>query len=225
MYSQLLVAALAASVSANLVVPGHLPMRRELQNLARQTGSAASPSGTATSDDACEGLALSLAASLPTAAPALESYEATYAATDPCSYSVPSSLSSDYSVYTDAFLSWYSASSAAVFSILSECPEYADEAATAIEVCSTATGLAAAGTTAASSGSASESTATGSASGSSATGSSAAGSSSPAKSSGAASTASGSAASASASGSGASAREVGIVGAVLVGVLGVAVAL
>ncbi|ROW09756.1 hypothetical protein VMCG_02148 [Cytospora schulzeri] len=221
MYSQLLIAALAASVSANVVVPGHLPMRRELQNLARQTDSAASPSGTAASDADCEMLLMSMAATIPTPAPALESYEETYSATDPCSYSVPKSLSGDYDDYTSSVYSWYSASSVAVYSILSECPQYADETA-GIAVCSTATGLAAGGSGSSTSVSSagSSATTTGSASGSSAaTGSSGSSSSSSTG------TASGSSASASASGSGATAREIGIVGAVLAGVLGVAVAL
>ncbi|KUI61648.1 hypothetical protein VP1G_08836 [Cytospora mali] len=222
MYSQLLVAALAASVSANIVVPGHHPMRRELQNFARQTDSAAAPTGTSSGgddDDSCELALMSLASSLPTPDAALASYEATYTPTDSCSYSVPSSLSSDFVSYTSAVESWYSASSDAISSIVSQCPEYAGEASE-ISECPTSTG--AAGSAASASASATT-TSTGTADHSSHSAS--AKSSGSTSSSSATGTAAGSSASASASGSGASGREIGIVGAVLAGVLGVAVAL
>ena len=201
MYSQLVIAALAASVSANLLVPGHFPIRRDI-HVARQTASAASASGTGLSDEDCQSSILSIAESVPTPDAALSSYEATYSPTDSCSYSVPSSLSSDYSSYSSAVYSWYSANSDAMSSIISECPQYAAETSEVSECSATATGTGS-----------SDSSATGTASGSSETGSSSTG------------TSTGSSASASASGSGASAREVGIVGAVLAGILGAAVAL
>ncbi|KUI68508.1 hypothetical protein VM1G_04323 [Cytospora mali] len=218
MYSQLLVAALAASVSANIVVPGHLPMRRELQNFARQTDSAAAPTGTSSGDDdySCELALMSLASSIPTPDAALASYEATYTPTDSCSYSVPSSLSSDFVSYTSAVESWYSASSDAVSSIVSECPEYAGEASE-ISECPTSTGAAG------SAASASATSTTGTADHSSHSASTK--SSGSTSSSSATGTAAGSSSSASASGSGASGREIGIVGALLAGVLGLAVAL
>lgn len=226
MYSQLVIVALAASASANIVLPGHLPIRRDLQNLARQTTAAASTatgtSGTL-SDDACQTAILSFADTLPTPDAALESYEATYTASDSCSYSVPASLSSDFDSYTSALYSWYSASSDAFYSVLSECPQYAGEAS-AMDVCTSA--AAGAATSASGSGTSDASaTATGSVSGSSATESSTKTSAKSSAKSSSTGSATGSSASASASGSGASAREVGIVGAVLAGVFGAVIAL
>ncbi|ROW05199.1 hypothetical protein VSDG_00473 [Cytospora chrysosperma] len=235
MYShQLLIVALVASVSANIAVPGHLPMRRSLQDLARRTDSAHTPSATDyddgddgddgndgnDADDQCEIALMSIAASLPTPAPALESYEETHEATDPCYYSVPSSLSSDYDSYTSSVYSWYSASSAALASILSTCPEYADDTSEAL--CSTAMVAAATST----SGASATATTTGTASSHSSMETHSSSSSSGSSSGSSSTTASsGSSTSAAAFGSGASAREIGIVGAVLAGVLGVAVAL
>ncbi|KAK7748749.1 hypothetical protein SLS53_000773 [Cytospora paraplurivora] len=185
MYSQLVIAALAAAASANLVVPGHIAIKYENHNVARATGTASS----GLSDAVCESEVLSVASSLPTAAPAFESYALTQTQTDACAITIPASLSKDYSSYLTALESWYTKSgSSAIYSILSECPQYAAYTES-LSVCSTVAGAATSGSSA-----------------TAASGSSAASSSST-------------------SSSGASAREVGIVGAVLAGVLGVAAAL
>ncbi|ROW13220.1 hypothetical protein VPNG_04885 [Cytospora leucostoma] len=209
MYSQLVIAALATAASANLVVPGHIAIKYENHNVARATGTAAS---SGLSDAACETEVLSVAASLPTAAPEFESYALTQTQTDACAITIPASLSKDYSSYLTALESWYTKSgSSAIYSILSECPQYAAYT-DSIGVCSTVVGAVTSGSSAAKT--------TGTASGSSATASSGSSAASSASSSSASA-----ASSSSASSSGASAREVGIVGVVLAGVLGVAAAL
>lgn len=211
MYSQLVIAALAASASAaSLVVPGHIAIKYENHNVARATGTATA----GLSDAACETEVMSVAAGLPTAAPAFESYALTQTQTDACAITVPASLSAEYSSYVTALESWYTASgSSAIYSVLSQCPQYAAYT-DSLSVCSTDVGAATSASSAAKS--------TGTASGSSAA--AASGTSTGAASSSSTSSAKASSSS-SASKSGASAREVGIVGAVLAGVLGAAAAL
>lgn len=212
MYSQLVIAALATSASAaSLVVPGHIAIKYENHNVARATGTATA----GLSDAACETEVMSVAAGLPTAAPAFESYALTQTQTDACAVTVPASLSAEYSSYLTALESWYTASgSSAIYSVLSQCPQYAAYT-DSLSVCSTDVAAATSASSAAkSTGTASGSSAAAAASGTS-TGAASSSSTSSAKAS----------SSSSASKSGASAREVGIVGAVLAGVLGAAAAL
>ncbi|KAI3397394.1 hypothetical protein diail_10845 [Diaporthe ilicicola] len=218
MHSQLFVVALAASVSANLF-PAHVPIKRE-HLVARQTDA---PTATGSSDADCQATLLSIATELPMPDDDLLSWEEAQTATDPCSISdVPSSLSSDYTSYTDAVLSWYSASSSELLAALSACPQYAG-AASEVQVCTSL----AAGAATTGSGSSATTSATGSGSESSATGSAASkssGSATKSGSSGSTGSATGSASSSTET-AGAPMREVGVMGAVLAGVLGVAVAL
>ncbi|KAK2614576.1 hypothetical protein N8I77_001387 [Diaporthe amygdali] len=222
MHSQLVIAALAASVSAN-IFPAHVPIRRDLL-VARQTDSSTSPSATSggSSDEECQAELLSIATALPIPDDDLLNWEESQTDTDPCSITdVPSSLTSQYSSYTDAVLSWYSASSSELLSALSACPQYAD-AASEVQVCTSSLSAEATATGSGSSASATGgSSATGSASGASG---SSTGTATKSGSSGSTSSATGSASSSAAT-AGAPMREVGIMGAVLAGVLGAAVAL
>lgn len=218
MHSQLVLAALAASVSASInLIPGHMAIRRDLVVARQTTADAPSATSGGLSDTECQATLLAIATDLPMPNDDLLSWEQEQTGTDPCSITeVPSSLSAEYTSYTDAVLSWYAESSSELFAALSECPQYAG-AVSEVAVCTSSLSA--------------EATATGSsasnATGTSGSGSSASASGSSATQSGSSSstgTASGSASS-SAETAGAAVREVGIVGAVLAGVLGVAVAL
>lgn len=217
MHSQLVLAALAASVSASAnLFPGHMAIRRDLLVARQTTADAPSATSGGLSDTECQATLLAIATDLPIPDGDLLEWEQSQSGTDPCSVTeVPSSLSSEFTSYTDAVLSWYAESSSELYAALSECPQYAG-AVSEVAVCTSSLSA--------------EATATGSASnatGTSGSGSSASASGSSATQSGSSSstgTASGSASS-SAEIAGAAVREVGIVGAVLAGVLGVAVAL
>lgn len=219
MHSQLVIAALAASVSASAnLFPGHQAVRRDLL-VARQTESTPSATG-GLSDTECQATLLAIATELPMPDGDLLDWEQEQTGTDPCSVTqVPSSLASEYTSYTDAVLSWYAESSSELLAALSECPQYAG-AVSEVAVCtSSLTDL----TMATGTASGASATGTGSGSAASATGSST-GTATKSGSSSSTGTASGSASS-SVETAGAPLREAGIVGAVLAGVLGVAVAL
>ncbi|KAL6886013.1 hypothetical protein GGI43DRAFT_388737 [Trichoderma evansii] len=75
----------------------------------------------ATPNAKCATEVLSLVANLPTAAPALASALIAHPPTDSCKVDLPSSLSADYSSYTDQLVSWYTSNSAEIFSLASDC--------------------------------------------------------------------------------------------------------
>lgn len=222
MHSQFVLAAFAATASASAnLFPAHMAIRRDLL-IARQTESTTAPTATSgdLSDSECQASLLAIATELPIPDGDLLDWEQSQVGTDPCSVTdIPSSLSSQYTSYTDAVLSWYAESSSELYEAISACPQYAG-AVSEVQVCTELT------TT---SGSASVSATQSDNNGASATGSSATGSSTgtatESGSSDSTGTASGSASSSVETTAGAPLREVGIVGAVLAGVLGVAVAL
>lgn len=224
MHSQFVIAALAATASASAnLFPAHMAIRRDLL-IARQTESTTAPTATSgdLSDSECQASLLAIATELPIPDGDLLDWEQSQAGTDPCSVTeIPSSLSSQYTSYTDAVLSWYAESSSELYEAISACPQYAG-AVSEVQVCTELT-------TTSGSGSASASATQSDNNGASATGSSATGSSTgtatQSGSSDSTGTASGSASSSVETTAGAPLREVGIVGAVLAGVLGVAVAL
>lgn len=214
MHSQFVIAALAATASASAnLFPGHIAIRRDLL-IARQTESTAAPTATSggLSDSECQVSLLAIATELPIPDGDLLDWEQSQAGTDPCSItSIPASLSSQYTSYTDAVLSWYSESSSELYEAISACPQYAG-AVSEVQVCTDLT-MASGSTSSTSVIVVTQSDNNGA----SATGSAATGSSTG--------TASGSASSSAETTAGAPLREAGIVGAVLAGVLGVAVAL
>lgn len=229
MYSRLVIAALAASASASTnLFPGHMAIRRDLLIARQTTDSGAAPTGTSgdLSDSECQASLLSIATELPIPSGDLLEWEQSQAGTDPCSVtSIPATLSSQYSSYTDAVWSWYSESSSELMAAISACPQYAG-AVSEVQVCTKATvtggGSAEPSVTATTQSDGSEPSE--SATGSAATGSST-GTATESGSSDSAGTASGSASQSVETTAGAPLREAGVVGAVLAGVLGVAVAL
>lgn len=216
--STLLLATLAAAVSAT--VPLH---QRFIE--ARQTDTPSSsgdfPTESASTDAACASAADNFESMLfgaPTPADDLYSYAATatdIATEDPCSYSFPSSLASEWTSYSSAYYSWFTATaSAELNSVLSACSTTVD--ASEFGLCSTEAGLA---------------SGTGSGSAATTTKSGAAGLTTSTKSGEATKTTASSGSSGTAQTTTAStaaaavAREAGVVGAVLAGVLGAVAAL
>ncbi|KAG8167273.1 hypothetical protein KVR01_002962 [Diaporthe batatas] len=223
MYSQFVIAALAATASASTnLFPGHVAIRRDLLIARQTTDSGAAPTGTSgdLSDSECQASLISIATELPTPSDDLLEWEQSQleAGTDPCSItSVPATLSSQYSSYTDAVLSWYSESSSELIAAISACPQYAGAVSEA-DVCTKVTmtsGSVEPSATHATGSDSSEPSATGSAATGHSTGTAT-------ESTG---TASGSASQSTETTAGAPLREAGIIGAVLAGVLGVAVVL
>lgn len=221
MYSQFVIAALAATASASTnLFPGHVAIRRDLLIARQTTDSGAAPTGTSggLSDSECQASLLSIATELPIPSGDLLEWEQSQAGTDPCSVtSVPAALSSEYSSYTDAVLSWYSESSSELIAAISACPQYAG-AVSEVQVCTkvaTTGGSVEPSATAGTQSDGSEASATGSSTGTA----------TESGSSDSTGTASGSASQSVETTAGAPLREAGIVGAVLAGVLGVAVAL
>ncbi|KAK0743990.1 hypothetical protein B0T18DRAFT_431155 [Schizothecium vesticola] len=139
-----------AHASANHIAhPAHV--NRDL--VPRQTGS--DPLAGA----ACASDLLSIAGSLPTPPAALLTGDfATM--TDPCSYSVPTSIASEFSAYSSELISWASAVEPQISSALAKCPELASELAGPIAeasnslLCSTSSGLGGGGSAPAPTGSA-----------------------------------------------------------------------
>lgn len=87
---------------------------------------------------ACAADLLSIAASIPTPPAAL--LEGDFASvTDPCSYSVPTSIASDFSAYSSELLSWASVNEPKLSAAISKCPELAPQIAEASNslLCST----------------------------------------------------------------------------------------
>lgn len=217
--STLVLATLAATVSATLPLHKRYVEARQTDT---PTSSADFPSASASDDAACISAGNdieTLLAAAPTVPADLESYAATatdLSTEDPCSYSFPSSLASEWSSFSSEYYSWFSASATAeLSSALAACGTSVDLSdfglcSTAADVAS-ATGASAAATTTAATTASGASGMTTSTSGS-ATKTTASGSSGTAKAT-------------TTSTAGAVAREAGIVGAVFAGVLGAVVAL
>ncbi|CAK7266392.1 hypothetical protein SEPCBS57363_002065 [Sporothrix epigloea] len=128
--SVLLVSLAAASaVSAKQLYAGHNQVRRDI--VARQTVMSTAGGDDATaypSDFACLTDLASVYGSMPTEPAALDSYIETASITDPCAFSLPSSISSIAKSYGSELEKWYESNSAAIASALSECPTYSSMA-------------------------------------------------------------------------------------------------
>jgi hypothetical protein len=97
-------AALVATATATgLVAPGHIAHMRRIE--ARQTATAAMSAGA--SVPPCVTALISAYSSFPTIPAEIESYASANPMTDPCSYSIPTSLSSAVMSYETQVLSWY----------------------------------------------------------------------------------------------------------------------
>lgn len=231
--STIFLATLAATASANLQGPVPIPhaVKRAMDLAPRQTDDPSTTTDldsfpTESIDPGCSSAydaLYSLATGVPTAAPAITSFVETdlMTVTDVCSVSVPSSLSSDWASYTDALLSWYSSNMPVISSAFAECTSLGDTSTDLGEAGICTSDVAA--VTASGSGSASGSataTTTSSSDNESTTLSSSTSSGASKTTSSSSSTDTGAAAT-----GGAAMREVGVVGAVVAGVLGAVVAL
>lgn len=129
MLSQSLLIALAATAATahyhGAIHPGALAAKRDLHIAARQTQTD-DGSGVAT---ACLDGLMSIYSSLPTPPPQLVDWEETASITDPCSITIPASVSAAFSSYESEALSWYTQHSSEIFSALSQCPQYSSVAA------------------------------------------------------------------------------------------------
>ncbi|TLD26757.1 hypothetical protein PspLS_04918 [Pyricularia sp. CBS 133598] len=113
-----MIAAVTGVMSAELnLFPGHAVVRREVS--ARETASPSLP-GT---NDPCLGSLMSISKSLPTPGADLVSALASNTETNPCSITVAASVSDKFNAYTSTVRSWYSSNSAAINSVLSQCPK------------------------------------------------------------------------------------------------------
>lgn len=212
-------ATFAAAVSANMermVVP--VPqLAAERAIAARQTDSFSSDFPTSSLDPACESATdelYTIFAAVPTPASDLENWAetATAVSDDSCDFSVPASLSSEYNDYSSSVVAWYSSYSSEIEDAISECTDLGLDVSD-FSVC-TANDALTTGTASGTSKVASVSaTTTSSGTKTTASGTSTKSSSSSSSATSAAATA------------GAAAREVGIVGAVVAGVLGAVIAL
>ncbi|TLS29827.1 hypothetical protein PpBr36_01192 [Pyricularia pennisetigena] len=113
-----MIATAVGVTSAELnLFPGHAVVRREVA--ARQTGIPALPSAT----DPCLASLISISKTLPTPGVDLLSALASNTETNPCSITVAASVSDKFNSYTSTVRSWYSSNSAAINSVLSQCPK------------------------------------------------------------------------------------------------------
>jgi hypothetical protein len=133
MQTTFVLASLAGSALAGHVLNAAPILKRDLESLQpRQTDSSGSDTG------ACESAALDLLTSLPTPGPKIQSDAINNPQTgDPCSFSTPSSLSSDYSSYSEDLMSWYSDHKDDLQSVFSACSDLASLGGDVIDVCST----------------------------------------------------------------------------------------
>ncbi|CAG7557918.1 unnamed protein product [Fusarium equiseti] len=139
MQSIIIASLLATAVSANVNFMANPIMKRAALE-PRQTGL---PSlGDITPE--CQSAVLDLAQGIPTPAPEIVSDLLENPQTDPCDFSTPASLSSEYAAYSADIISWYGENSGDIMSAIKECPELA-QFASMVPIC-TATATEAAST-------------------------------------------------------------------------------
>ncbi|KAH8911170.1 hypothetical protein BR93DRAFT_964984 [Coniochaeta sp. PMI_546] len=133
-----LAATTATAFYHEAIHPGALAAKRDL--VARQSST---DSGASAATSCLSGL-LSIYSSLPTPPPAIVSWEESATFTDPCSITIPASISAEFSSYESQALSWFTAHSSELYSALSQCPQYSSVAGgagdSAPPVCTAGTG-------------------------------------------------------------------------------------
>ncbi|KAL6913722.1 hypothetical protein ACHAPO_002179 [Fusarium lateritium] len=129
MQSIVIASLLATAVSANVNFMANPIMKRGALE-ARQTGL---PSLGDISEE-CQSAVLDIAQSVPTPAPEIVSDLLENPQTDPCSFSTPASLSSEYGAYSSSIIAWYAKNQDDIMSAVKECPELA-ELASLVPVC------------------------------------------------------------------------------------------
>ncbi|KAL7800318.1 hypothetical protein V8C37DRAFT_364856 [Trichoderma ceciliae] len=125
----LLTFAASASAAVDFMAIPHV--RRELNILPRAT--AVNDAGQ------CASEALSIVKSMPTPPPQLVSDLAEHPQTDPCHFSIPQSLSAEYSSYEVEISSWFSGHKAELTSLASDC-SILSSYTSLVNVCSTGGG-------------------------------------------------------------------------------------
>jgi cobalamin biosynthesis Mg chelatase CobN len=113
MHSQTLLLSLAGVAAAQM--PGHMAVRRQLE--ARQTDDAGM--------SACAEAIAAVVTNMPTPPAALTEFAMSITETDPCSVTVPASLSSVYESYGSALSSWSAEYADDYSSALAQCPDFA----------------------------------------------------------------------------------------------------
>ncbi|KAG8669412.1 hypothetical protein FPOAC2_08740 [Fusarium poae] len=129
MQSIVIASLLATAVSANVNFMANPIMKRGALE-ARQTGL---PSLGDISEE-CQSAVLDIAQGVPTPAPEIVSDLLENPQTDPCSFSTPASLSSEYGAYSSSIIAWYAKNQDDIMSAVKECPELA-ELASLVPVC------------------------------------------------------------------------------------------
>lgn len=219
-YSALLVlAATASSVTASLGQHAFPLPKRAMGIAARQTDTSSSGDDDGDDESAeCASTAVAIESTMPTPAADIEDYFSTYTYTDTSCVVIATSVASDWDAYTSSLEDWFSSSSAEVVSFVMECSDYGYDVNTGYYVCSddatsATSGVASATAVTTTSGA---SAATGTTSTETGTATTKGSSTSSTRT-----TASGTVTATA----GAAVRDVGFVGALLAGALGVAVAL
>ncbi|CEI69338.1 hypothetical protein FVEN_g3921 [Fusarium venenatum] len=129
MQSIVIASLLATAVSANVNFMANPIMKRGALE-ARQTGL---PSLGDISEE-CQSAVIDIAQGVPTPAPEIVSDLLENPQTDPCSFSTPASLSSEYGAYSSSIIAWYAKNQDDIMSAVKECPELA-ELASLVPVC------------------------------------------------------------------------------------------
>ncbi|QPC79183.1 hypothetical protein HYE68_009935 [Fusarium pseudograminearum] len=129
MQSIVIASLLATAVSANVNFMANPIMKRGAIE-ARQTGL---PSLGDISEE-CQSAVVEIAQGVPTPAPEIVSDLLKNPQTDPCSFSTPASLSSEYADYSSSIIAWYGKNQDDIMSAVKECPELAS-LASLVPVC------------------------------------------------------------------------------------------
>ncbi|KAH8172245.1 hypothetical protein LIA77_09013 [Sarocladium implicatum] len=135
MQTTFILATLAGSVMASHVLHAAPALKRDLEAI--QARATDTPDISDISDE-CRTAALDLVKTIPTPGPKIQSDALKNPQTgDPCDFSTPSSLSSEYSSYSEELVSWLSGHTAEVSSAYAACSDIADLGGDALAVCST----------------------------------------------------------------------------------------
>ncbi|KAL4722980.1 hypothetical protein ACLX1H_010220 [Fusarium chlamydosporum] len=122
MQSIIVASLLATAVSANVNFMANPIMKRAA--LEPRATDAAIPDLSDISGE-CQTAILGLAKGIPTPAPEIMSDLLEHPQTDPCDFSTPASLSSEYKAYSSEIISWYGKNVDGIMSAVKECPEIA----------------------------------------------------------------------------------------------------
>ncbi|KAB5555090.1 infection structure specific protein [Coniochaeta sp. 2T2.1] len=120
----LTIGALASLTTAQYHAAIHPGLVAKRDLAARQTDTGGDDDSGLDAATSCISDLMSIYSSLPTPPPEIFSWEEANTITDPCSITIPASLSSAFSSYESEALSWFSEHSAEIEDALSDCPLY-----------------------------------------------------------------------------------------------------